>query len=277
MIKNIKDAKIGFGTYRMLDENDINTSIMEACKNGYDFIDTAYFYGNEELIGNALKKVKEQNINIPLIQTKIWVTQYKKDIVSEVKESLKRLGVNCLDCCLLHRPHVDMTINVRAWKGLIECVKLGLIKEIGVSNFDRDLIEVLYNETNVYPCCNQIECSAMSYRPDRMAYAKSRGISIQGWRPMGLPNKTLENELLKKLSKKYNCTIAQLLISFTNKSGAIPIIKSTNKDRIISNKKGIDISISQEDWDLMEKELNTFMSTTDLQNDSFATLYLDKD
>ncbi|WP_412032669.1 aldo/keto reductase family protein [Malacoplasma muris] len=271
-INSITNTKIGFGTYKIIDENQMLTAIIAASKNKYDFIDTAVVYENEHLVGNAIEHLRKNNMFIPIIQSKLWVTQYELDIIEEVKKSIEKLKVKAIDCYLLHRPHVDMTVNVKAWKGLIKAQKMGLIKEIGVSNFDRDQIELLYNETNVYPICNQIECSVTYYRPDRMFYNKQKNISIQGWRPMGDLNQTLNSSLINKMAKKYKVTKSQLLVSFTKTSGAIPIIKSVNPDRIKENKKMIKISNS--DFEILEKKLNTHTPTTTYHNDSFANLSL---
>lgn len=272
-LKSIKEAKIGFGTYKILNKQQMLDAIIAASKIKYDFIDTAVVYENEDLVGYAIQHLKNNNLFIPLIQSKLWVTQYELDIIEEVKKSIKKLNVDVIDCYLLHRPHVDMSVNVRAWKGLIEAKKFGLIKEIGVSNFDRDQIEVLYNETKVYPICNQIECSVTYYRPDRIFYNKQKNISIQGWRPMGDLEQTLNSPLINKLAKKYKLTKAQLLVSFTKTSGAIPIIKSVNVDRIKENKKMI--KLQQADFELLQKKLNTHTPTTTYHNDSFANLSLD--
>lgn len=272
---SITKTKIGFGTYKILDNKQMLDAIICASKNKYDFIDTAFVYENEELVGNAIKYLQENNMFIPLIQSKLWVTQYELDIIEEIKKAIKKLNVDYIDSYLLHRPHVDMTVNVKAWKGLIEAQKLGLVKEIGVSNFDRDQIEVLYNETHVYPICNQIECSVTYYRPDRMFYNIQKNISVQAWRPMGDLTQTLNSSLITKLAKKYKCTKAQLLTSFAKCNGGIPIIKSVNPDRIKENKKLI--KISKDDLKLLESKLNTHTPTTESKNDCFANLSLDNE
>lgn len=273
---SITKCKIGFGTYKILDQNEMNNAIIAACKNKYDFIDTAFIYANEAMVGKALKIARKEKLFIPKIQTKIWVSQYKLDINNEIKKATKKLGVEVIDCILLHRPHVNMDINVKAWKGLIKAQKLGLVKEIGVSNFDRDQIELLYNETQVYPICNQIECSAIYFRPDRIVYNNSRNISIQAWRPMGLLEITLNNPLLTKLSKKYKCTVGQLLVAFANCKGTIPIVKSVNENRIKENKKSLSIKINKEDLKIIEEKLNRHIPTTAKENDSFANLSLNE-
>lgn len=60
-MNNILKAKIGFGTYKILDQNDMDNAIKWAIESGYDFIDTAKLYNTEPLVGNSLEKLKMEN------------------------------------------------------------------------------------------------------------------------------------------------------------------------------------------------------------------------
>ena len=94
-----------------------------------------------------------------MFQTKIFPNNFKKNIVSELKITLKKLGnLKSIEDYLLHRPHVENTMNVKAWKEIIKCQKLGFVKYIGVSNSEPDMIRILYNETGV----NSPHCSRWS-------------------------------------------------------------------------------------------------------------------
>ncbi|MEG0978321.1 MAG: aldo/keto reductase [Bacilli bacterium] len=180
---NITDAKIGFGTYKILDQQKMNDAIKWAIDSGYDFIDTAKLYRTEELIANALKKYKDENPDkhIPMLQSKIWPSDFKNGVKKEMLECFKRLGnIKKIDAFLLHRPHVDNTINVKAWKELIECKKEGLVDKIGLSNFEPDMIRILYHDTNVLPDFIHIEASVTYLREDRIKHAKDSNLPMQG-------------------------------------------------------------------------------------------------
>lgn len=275
-MNKILTSKMGFGTYKILDQKKLTNAIACAIKNNYCFIDTAKLYGTEELIGNALNKLKNKTwFKMPIIQSKIWPSDFKNGVRYELLESLKRLKIKKIDCYMLHRPHVDMTMNVKAWKELIECKKEGLVDVIGVSNFEPDHIRILFNETNVLPSINQIECSVTYLRKDRIVHAKNNNIILQGWRPFGDAPFNFKNSLIESMSKKYNCTKAQLMLAFSLGMGFCPIPRSDIESEITENIKALKIKISKDDLDILEKELNRHESTTHNKCDSYANLSLD--
>lgn len=274
MDKSILNSKIGFGTYLMTNETELFDAIICAIKNKYDFIDTATYYKNEKIIGKAIKYATKNNMTIPFIQTKIWVDKFDKNIVAEIKKSMKKLNLECIDSVLLHRPHTNMEYNVKAWIGLIKAKELGLVNHIGVSNFDRDMIEILFNETGVYPEINQIEHSATYCRMDRINYNKSIEASIQGWRPLGLLSENLENKTLKAIARRHKCSVVDVLISYCKYFNVIPIVKSSNCERIISNKKSLKIKLTKREVELIQLRVNTHEPTTSAKNDTYANLSL---
>lgn len=277
---SILKAKIGFGTYKILDQNKMNDAIKWAIESGYDFIDTAKLYNTEELVANAIKKYVSENPSkkIPLLQSKVWPSDFKNGIKKEMLESFKRLGgIKKIDSFLLHRPHVDNTKNVKAWKELIECQKQGLVDVIGLSNFEPDMIRILYNETGVYPEIVHNEASVTYIRKDRIKQAESLNINMQGWRPFGNPQVNFSHPLLKRMAKKYKCSIAQIMIAFSKYYGFVPIPRSDIKEEIYENIKGMKVKLSKKDAELIEYTMNTHQSTTHNLCDSYANLSLDDD
>lgn len=278
-MNNILKAKIGFGTYKILDQNDMDNAIKWAIESGYDFIDTAKLYNTEPLVGNSLEKLKMENPSFvyPTLQSKIWPSDFKNGVEYELRESLKRLKISKIDCYMLHRPHVDNTMNVKAWKELIECKKKGLVDVIGVSNFEPDMIRILYNETGVYPEVVQNEASLTYIRRDRMVFCKEHNIAMQGWRALGNPKVNFNSEYLKQLAAKYNCSVAQLLIAYSHNLGFCPIVRSAIESEIKENVKATSIKISDVDLLTLELKFNTHKSTTHNECDSYANLALDDD
>lgn len=277
---SIKNAKIGFGTYKILDQQKMDKAIKCAIDSGYDFIDTAKLYGTETLIANALEKYKKENPNkkLPLLQSKIWPTDFKNGVKKEMLLAFERLGgIKKIDSFLLHRPHVDNSVNVQAWKELIECKKEKLVDQIGLSNFEPDMIRILYNETNVLPDFIHIEASVTYIRKDRIKHAKENGLPMQGWRPFGNPIVNFNSKLLKEMANKYNCTVAQIMIAYSKYFGFAPVPRSDVEQEIIDNIKGLNINLSNEDANLIEHEMNTHESTTHNKCDSYANLSLDEE
>lgn len=276
---NILNAKIGFGTYKLTKANEVYDVLKQVCLLEYDFIDTAKHYENEVAIGFALKKIYSNNLNYkkPFLQSKIWPSDFKNGIKKEILDCLRRLQISKIDVFLLHRPHVDMTLNVKAWKELILCQQEKLVDYIGVCNFDRDQIQTLYHETKVFPTINQIEASVTYMRYDRIKYNKKNNISIQGWRPFGNYNYTFKSNFLQSMALKNNCSVAQIMLAFVMNQGIIPICRSNIKSEISDNILAKNIYLTPQDLFLIESHMNTYIPSTHNGCDSFANLSLDDD
>jgi 3-dehydroquinate synthetase/diketogulonate reductase-like aldo/keto reductase len=175
--------KLVFGTY------DIKpNSVYEAIKCGYRAIDCAYYYQNEEMIGQEIKRAINDGIctreNLFIIG-KLWNNQH--DIVeSACKQSLKLLGLEYFDLYLIHWPirytnfedEVGSPIDVRKVFGEMKKIEGTLCRNIGVSNFDIEHLE------GIDPVVNQIEFHPY-YRNEKLKkYCDSRGILTMGYSPM---------------------------------------------------------------------------------------------
>lgn len=264
-MKNTK--MLGYGTWMNLTQDSLDNCFKVLKKNGYDFIDTAYVYQNEQMVGKALKKL-DSNSLIP-VQSKVWVTQFK-DVKNALTIALKKLGLKKIWSYLLHRPHFDMNLNINAWKQLIKCQQLGLVENIGVSNYDKDMIEILKRSTGVKPAINQIELSANNFREDRVFYNLKEKIEIQAWSPMGDLNSNLKNPTLLKIAKKHKVDVPSILISYISCQNISLIVKSQSPERTINNAKALKVKLTKEEINQI-KELNTY------KNKASETFYFNED
>ncbi|MDE6646079.1 MAG: aldo/keto reductase, partial [Malacoplasma sp.] len=171
--------------------------------------------------------------------------------------SCQKLQVKKLDMCLLHRRHFNLNMDISAWEQLIQCKKEGLVDEIGVSNYDRDALDIIYQRTRVYPTSNQIELSVNNYRADRVAYNNSKNIEIQAWSPLGDIENNQKNPLLIEMSKKYGTDVAGILIAFIGTLGHSIIVKTSSVQRVINNINSFQIKLDDKDVEELKK-LNTF-------------------
>lgn len=258
---------LGYGTWMNLTQESLDDCFKILKKSGYDFIDTAYVYENEQMVGKSLKKLSSDSL-IP-VQSKVWVTQLK-DVKKALITSLKKLGLSKIWSYLLHRPHFDMNINISAWKQLIKCQQLGLVETIGVSNYDKDMIEILARTTGVKPAINQIELSVNNFREDRVFYNLKEKIEIQAWSPMGDLKSNLKNSLLLKIAQKYKVDIPTILISYISSQNISLIVKSQSPERTINNAKALKIKLTKEEISQI-KELNTY------KNKASETFYFNED
>ena len=232
-----------YGTMNIPSENfaDFLKEIFDA---GYNWIDAAWIYGsgeNEKQIGNALEELGEQ-VNFK-IQTKIWRTDYDR-VEEAFKGQLESLKVDKVDSLLLHRPTRDFNKSINAWKKLIEFKEKGLVDVIGVSNFDKDMINILVEETGVKPEINQFEFSVLNGRFDRIKYAMDNSIEAQAWSPLsGWVEEVLGNAIVQEIAQKHNAKPAQILLAYVRSFGVAPVIGTTIASQAIENLNLVEIDM----------------------------------
>lgn len=249
--------KIIFGTMDINKENYIS-SIKCAGDCGYEIIDTAWIYDNEKEVGEAVRDYNFKNERQLKLQTKVW-TDFFDNTYNQVLNQLETLGVDKIYSVLLHRPSWDFSKTITAWNDLIRLKNEGFISKIGVSNFENDMIEVLWHETNVKPEINQIELSVLNFRSDRVNWLKSNSIEIQCWSPMGKDNLVLKNEKVLSIAKDHNVSEYDVALSFLSSQNLNVVVKSETENHIKSNYKSQELILTPDDIEQLLKE-NKFLN-----------------
>lgn len=203
--------KIGLGTWQSAPEDAYNAT-RYALKNGYLHIDTAYVYGNQREIGQAIKDSGIDRAKL-FITSKIpaeWKTY--EESIKAIDESLEQLGVDYIDLMLIHapRPWSEMfeypivnryyEENSEMWRALEDAYKIGKLKSIGVSNFDVDDLEHLLEKATVTPAVNQIIYHIGNTNPEVLEFCQKNGILVESYSPIAT-GRLLGNEKLKLLLK----------------------------------------------------------------------------
>lgn len=273
----LKIPLLGLGTSKSV--NSVGEEAVKSAINcGYRLIDTAYVYGNEESIGNAIRAkisegiIKRQDL---FITTKLAPIHQDPSLVERsCRISLQRLGLEYIDLYLIHTPwgleytgDNDIEKNKAAsnvdyldtWKSMENLVNLGLVKSIGVSNFNQKQCERILENCTIPPSVNQIECHPELNEKDFIEFCKQNGILIMGYCPLGRVNaqektpRYLFSEEMKSLERKYQKTSTQICLRYLIQNGVIPIPKSTNKERIQLNLNVFDFNINKIDMEFLDK------------------------
>lgn len=147
----VKMPQVGFGTF-LLQGEDCKNTVREAVSAGYRMIDTAEAYGNEDAVGDGIKESEIDREELFLV-TKVNFKSYEHTRET-VKSSLRLLGTDYLDLVLLHWPFANY---YAAWRDLESLYEEGIIRAIGVSNFEPDRLIDLIAYNKVKPAVNQIE------------------------------------------------------------------------------------------------------------------------
>lgn len=238
---------IGFGTYKLKDEKEIDNSIKIAVNSGYTFIDTAYFYENESFIGDTLRRSNINRKNI-IIATKVWPSDFGYDkTMYSIERSLKSLNTDYLDILYLHWPGDDMQSS---WKAFEKMYDEKVVKNLAIANFLPKHYEIIVKNANIKPVINQVEIHPYKQMKELIEYYKQQYVQIISWSPIARADKNLFLEkILLELSEKYQKSIAQIILRWHIQKGLVVIPKTKTEQRIVEN---IDIF----NFELDEKEMN---------------------
>lgn len=277
----------GLGTWQAGDDpSTVEQAIRDAIDAGYRHFDCAYIYGNEKEIGKAIREkiaegvVKREDL---FITTKLWNTDHcREDVVPACKRSVKNFGLDYVDLYLIHWPlsyakgaeglwPADKDGNplmsdvdyVDTWHGMEECVKLGLTKSIGLSNFNSEQIDRILAIAEIKPVTNQVECHPNLNQKKLREFCAKRNITVTAYSPLGSPARPwktpedpvvpLDEPKIIEIGKKYGKTPAQIILRFLVDIGTIPIPKSSSKERIKQNIDIFDFKLTPEEIAEIEK------------------------
>ncbi|XP_069822448.1 prostaglandin-E(2) 9-reductase-like [Dendropsophus ebraccatus] len=273
---------IGFGTSAPEAPKSVSEEATKvAIELGYRHIDCAYVYGNEADVGRAMReKIADGTVRREdLFYTgKLWATFHTPDLVRPALEySLMSLQLEYMDLFIIHspvafKPGDDIVprdengqvifhdTDLRdTWEALEKCKDAGLVKSIGVSNFNRRQIEYILNKPGLKykPVCNQVECHVYLNQRKLLDFCKSQGIILIGYCVLGSSrNKKwvdqsspvlLEDPVLVAIAKKHNKTPAQVAIRYVLQLGVVVLAKSFNPERMKENLQVFDFTLPSQD------------------------------
>jgi len=259
---------VGLGTWQSPPDGSLFKAVKGAIDSGYRHIDCAYAYENQEEVGQAIAAViKEGTVTREdlFVVSKLWMCFFRRDRVQVcVKKILAQLNTPYLDLCLIHWPMsfgesdteivpvgadgniIDGNIDyLEAWQGLEDCVNAGLVKSIGVSNFNTKQIERLVGAATIKPVTNQVEIHPYLAQTVLKKFCEDRGITLTAYSPLGNPgsqantgsdkDRLLKEPVVIRLAEKYKKNVGQILLKFQAQRGIIVIPKSVQLSRIQTN------------------------------------------
>ncbi|UQS83587.1 aldo/keto reductase [Bombilactobacillus thymidiniphilus] len=252
LANGVKIPKLGFGTW-LIDNDKVQEPVKQALTAGYCHIDTAEAYGNEKGIGVALRESDISRDKL-FITTKLAadIKSYP-EAVEAIDQSLTDLGLDYVDLMIIHSPQPwdkfrngehYFAGNLAAWQALEDAYKVGKIRAIGVSNFEKtDLDNILTNGT-VKPVVNQVLAHVSNTPFDLLDYCQQHDILVEAYSPVA-HGAILQNPILQQMAAKYDVSVAQLCLRYCLDLGMLPLPKSTTSSHIIANTQ-LNFMIKQE-------------------------------
>ena len=254
---------LGYGVYQVTPE-ECERCVSDAISVGYRLIDTAQAYGNEEGVGNAIRKSSIPRKDL-FITTKVWISNagYEKAKAS-IEESLQKLQTDYIDLLLIHQPFNDYYGTYRAME---EANKTGKVRAIGVSNFYPDRFVDLAEFCEIKPAVNQMETHVFNQQRKLREVMQEYGTELMAWGPFAEGrNDFFTNGTLAAIGVKYGKSVAQVALRFLIQRGIIVIPKSTHKERMIENFNVFDFSLTEREMTViaaLDNEKSLFFSHYD--------------
>lgn len=244
----VKMPQLGYGVWKISNEEVIEP-VLKALEVGYRSIDTAMIYGNEEGVGEAIRKSGIPREEI-FVTTKLWNgDQGYNETLRAFDESLERLGLDYLDLYLIHWPMPKYDLYVETYQAMEKLYKEGRVRAIGVSNFHIEYLQRLFDECEVVPVVNQVECHPYFQQEKLKDFCKKHNIYIESWSPLYQGGEVLEDPVIQELAEKHKKTPAQIVLRWHIEEDSIVIPKSVTPSRIEENFQIFDFELSAADME----------------------------
>lgn len=251
--------QLALGTW-FIDDDKAAEAVREAVKIGYRHIDTAQAYANERGVGEGVRTAGIPREEL-FVTTKV-AAEHKdyESAARSIDESLAAMGLDYLDMMIIHSPQPWVEVNqsddryfegnLEVWRALTDAYKAGKIRAIGVSNFQKEDIDNIWDNAEVKPMVNQVLCHISNTPLGLIDYCQSKGTVMEAYSPVA-HGEALKNPKIAEMAARYGVTIPQLCIRYDLQLGMITLPKTANPEHMKSN-ADVDFEISSEDMEALK-------------------------
>ncbi len=241
---------MGLGTYA-LDHDTCLNSVMALIAHGGRLIDTAYMYGNEEAVGEGVRRAMAE-YGVPRVEifviTKIYPNQFS-DPESAIEMALEKLDIGYIDMMLLHHPGSN---DVKAYLAMEKYVTEGKIHSLGLSNWYIEELADFLPQVNIMPSLVQNEIHPYYQEQEVVPFIQEKGIVVQCWYPLGgrgYTKELLTDETITAIASAHGLSAAQVILRWDLQRGVVVIPGSSNPDHIRENLDLFSFDLTSEEMD----------------------------
>ena len=218
---------IGLGTWPLRGD-EAERAVESGVAVGYRHIDTAAKYENEDAVGRGIRTSGVPRSDL-FITTKLRGSDMAADATrAALERSLAALDTEYVDLYLIHWPLPRLGKSSHAFLAMAGLAAEGLIRSIGVSNFQGKHVAQLMGETGLTPVVDQIECDPTIQRRALRTDLHASGIVAQAWSPLGRGGPLLSDPVVLRVAERAGCTPGQVVLRWHRAKGITPIVKSAS-------------------------------------------------
>ena len=174
-----------------------------------------------------------------------------EDVVREkVENSLYEMNTSYLDSLLIHYPFPGYFVDI--WKTMLQLQKEGIVRYIGVSNFNEQHIKELISVTGVGPNINEIYLSPLGTKDKLVKFCNEHDCIINTYSPlMDVAAGRIQSKGIQVIADKYNKSIAQIILRWNIERGCIPLPKTKNINRLEENFNVLEFKLTEEEVEMI--------------------------
>lgn len=240
----IEMPQLGYGLFQVPPQ-DAERCTRDALEVGYRLIDTAQAYGNEQGVGDAIRKSGIDRKDIFLV-TKVWITNAGEEkAAASIEASLRKLQTDYIDLLLIHQAYGDV---FGSWRAMEKAYRAGRVRAIGVSNFQACRFYDFARVVDVKPAVNQLQCCVLCQQNGILPEMERYDTKMMAWGPLGQgSDDLLKSSVLAAIGANYGKSPAQVALRWLIQRGIVAIPKSTHKERMAANFDIFDFALSDAD------------------------------
>jgi D-xylose reductase len=267
---------VGLGLWK-IDRPAAAGVVREAIRIGYRHFDSACDYGNEAEIGEGLASALAAGLcrrEDLWVTSKLWNTYHRRQHVRPaVERTLRDLRLDYLDLYLVHFPialeyvppevryppgwFYDPAVSnprmtpvrvpqLETWQAMEDLVRVGLVRKIGVCNFNCALLRDLLATASTRPAVLQVELHPYLTQERLVRFCREEGIGVTAFSPLGAPSyvplgmatpadSVLEQPVVTEVARRHSRTLAQIVLHWAVQRGTAVIPKTSRAERLAEN------------------------------------------
>ena len=229
----VEIPQLGLGTYQIPPEDTVEATL-RALEIGYRHIDTAQMYGNEASVGEAVRRSGVDRGDVFVTSKLDNDAHGHGEALAAFDRTMDRLDLGYVDLFLIHWPMATSTDMVGTWRAFEELRDSGRVRSIGVSNFEIEHLQQLFDETDTVPAVNQIEIHPYFAQNELRTFGDEHGIVTEAWSPIARGD-VLDDPVVTAIADEVGRTPAQVVLRWHLQRGDVIFPKTVHPDRMREN------------------------------------------